>query len=127
MPNDPAERVLAAARALSPHLGDRMATTSLLGHSLFVRKLMPQDLKIEVEQFSQGEALKAARYLAFVVGKAHGRQMDPVTRRSWIAMLRTGRTRDMDAPSWLWQAVVALAGRHEAGYLDHCRLYAMAI
>lgn len=126
MPGDPAERVLAAARALSPNLGDRMATATLLGHSMFVRELMPQDLKIEVEQFSHGEALKAARYLAFVVGKAHGRQMDAATRRSWIETLRRGRSRTMDAPSWLWQAVVQLAARHEAGYLDHCRAYAMA-
>lgn len=125
MPADPAERVLAAARALSPHLGERMAATSVLGHSMFVRELMPQDLKIEVEQFSQREALKAARYLAFVVGKAHGRQMDGATRKHWIKTLQSGRSGDIDAPSWLWQAVVALAARHEAGYLDHCRVYAL--
>jgi uncharacterized protein (DUF2252 family) len=127
MPRRPAERVLAAARALSPHLGNRMATADVLGHSMFVRELTPQDLKIEVEQFSQSEALKAARYLAFVVGKAHGRQMDATTRRDWIDTMHQGRSRDMDAPSWLWQAVVALAGRHEAGYLDHCRRYALSI
>lgn len=126
MPDDPAERVLAAARALSPHLGERMATARLLGHSLFVRELMPQDLKIEVEQFSRDEALKAARYLAFVVGKAHGRQMDAATRREWLATLHHSRSTELDAPSWLWRAVVALAARHEAGYLEHCRLYALA-
>lgn len=126
MPDDPAERVLAAARALSPHLGERMATARMLGHSIFVRELMPQDLKIEAEQFSRGEALKAARYLAFVVGKAHARQMDKATRRAWLTTLRNGRSNGMDAPSWLWRAVVALAARHEAGYLDHCRIYALA-
>lgn len=124
MPDDPAERVLAAAQALSPHLGERMATASLLGHSMFVRELMPQDLKIEVEQFSRGEALKAARYLAFVVGKAHARQMDVPTRRAWVHALHHDRSAELEAPSWLWQAVVALAGRHEAGYLDHCRIFA---
>ncbi len=126
MPDDPAERVLAAARALSPHLGERMATATLLGHSIFVRELMPQDLKIEAEQFSRAEALKAARYLAFVVGKAHGRQMDISTRRTWLASLRNGRSSELDAPSWLWQAIVSLAARHEAGYLDHCRMVALA-
>ncbi|MFD2137531.1 DUF2252 family protein [Novosphingobium resinovorum] len=90
MPADPAERVLAAARALSPHLGERMATARLHEHSVFVRELMPQDLKIDVEQFSRGEALKAARYLAFVVGKAHARQMEPETRRSWAQTLQRG-------------------------------------
>ena len=39
------------------------------------RELMPQDLKLEVDQFSRGQAVKAARYLAFVVGKAHARQL----------------------------------------------------
>jgi uncharacterized protein (DUF2252 family) len=126
MPTDPAQRVLAAAKALSPHLGERMATASVLGHSMFVRELMPQDLKIEAEQFSQGEALKAARYLASVVGKAHGRQMDFETRRGWMQTLQHGRSLGMEAPSWLWLAVVALAARHEAGYLDHCRVFALA-
>ncbi|GLK45930.1 MULTISPECIES: DUF2252 family protein [Novosphingobium] len=125
MPADPAERVLAAARALSPHLGERMATARLHEHSVFVRELMPQDLKIDVEQFSRGEALKAARYLAFVVGKAHARQMEPETRRSWAQTLQRGRSRNLDAPSWLWRSVVDLAGRHEKGYLDHCRMHAL--
>jgi uncharacterized protein (DUF2252 family) len=125
MPTDPAERVLAAARALSPHLGERMGTARLHEHSVFVRELMPQDLKIEVEQFSRGEALKAARYLAFVVGKAHGRQMAPEIRRSWAQTLQRGRSRNLDAPSWLWRSVVDLTGRHEKGYLDHCRVHAM--
>lgn len=126
MPDDPAQRVLAAARALSPHLGERMATANILGRSIFARELMPQDLKIEVEQFSREEALKAARYLAFVVGQAHGRQMDADMRRGWIDRLQHGRSPNLEAPSWLWKAIVALAARHEAGYLDHCRLYAMA-
>lgn len=125
MPIDPAERVLAAACALSPHLGERMGTARLHEHSVFVRELMPQDLKIEVEQFSRGEALKAARYLAFVVGKAHGRQMAPEIRRSWAQTLQRGRSRTLDAPSWLWRSVVDLTGRHEKGYLDHCRVHAM--
>lgn len=126
MPDDPAMRVLAAARALSPNLGERMATARVMDHAMFVRELMPQDLKIEVEQFSHGEALKAARYLAFVVGKAHARQMDPAMRRDWMGMLRRGRSGTLDAPSWLWQAVVVMAARHEAGYLEHCRNYALA-
>jgi len=126
MPAVPAERVLAAAKALSPNLGERMAAASLLGRSMFVRELMPQDLKIEVEQFSHDEALKAARYLAFVVGKAHGRQMDAETKQGWLDILRYDRSESLDAPSWLWRAVVDLAARHEAGYLDHCRIYAQA-
>ncbi len=124
MPEEPAERVVAAARALSPYLGGRMVAGRLLDHSVFVRELAPQDLKLEVEQFSRGRAVKAARYLSFVVGKAHARQMDDATRHEWAATLDSGRSGSIDAPSWLWDSIVALAGRHETGYLEHCRRFA---
>jgi uncharacterized protein (DUF2252 family) len=124
MPTDAAQRVVAAARALSPYLGGRMVAGHLLDHSVFVRELAPQDLKLEVEQFSRGQAVKAARYLSFVVGKAHARQMDDATRHEWAATLDRGRSKSIDAPSWLWDSIVALAGRHETGYLEHCRRFA---
>ncbi len=126
MPVDNAERVAAAARALSPHLGQRMIPTRMLGRSLFIRELAPQDLKLEVDQFSQAQAVMAARYLAFVVGKAHARQMDAAARDEWLAVLEADRKGLIEAPSWLWESVVSLAGSHEAGYLEHCRRYALA-
>lgn len=126
MPADPAERVVAAARALAPHLGERMVATRAFERSLFVRELSPQDLKLEVGQFSEGQAVKASHYLAFVVGKAHARQMDDATRREWARVLDADRRGAIDAPTWLWESVVSLAGSHEAGYLDHCRRYALA-
>ncbi len=125
MPDDPAERVVAAARALAPHLGDRMTATRAFGRSLFIRELSPQDLKLEVDQFSHGQAIKASRHLAFVVGKAHARQMDAATRQDWAHVLEADRRGMIDAPTWLWESIVALAGSHEAGYLDHCRRYAL--
>ncbi|RYF23545.1 MAG: DUF2252 domain-containing protein [Oxalobacteraceae bacterium] len=125
MPTDQAARVVQAARALSPHLGRRMVAARALDRSLFVRELSPQDLKLEVEQFSAGQAVKAARYLAFVVGKAHARQMDADTCHAWATVLDADRRGAIDAPNWLWESVVSLAGSHEAGYLDHCRRYAM--
>jgi len=126
MPSDNGERVVAAARALSPHLGMRMIPVRMLDRSLFVRELAPQDLKLEVNQFSQDQAVMAARYLAFVVGKAHARQMDAAARADWLAVLGADRRGAIDAPHWLWDSVVALAGAHEAGYLEHCRRYALA-
>jgi uncharacterized protein (DUF2252 family) len=98
----------------------------MLDRSLFIRELAPQDLKLEVAQFSQAEAVRAARYLAFVIGKAHGRQMDASTRADWLDVLEADRRGLIDAPSWLWESVVSLAGSHEAGYLEHCRRYALA-
>jgi uncharacterized protein (DUF2252 family) len=126
MPSDPAERVVAGARAIAPNLGERMLAAHLGGASVFLRELKPQDLKLELEQFTRDEAVRAARYLAFVVGKAHGRQLSPAARQAWRAELAARGPGDLDAPSWLWRAVVDLAARHEAAYLDHCRRYALA-
>ncbi len=125
MPDDPAERVVAGARALSPNLGDRMTAVRVLDRPLVLRELAPQDLKLEVDQFSRAEAVQAARYLAYVVGRAHARQMDEATRSAWRGELKRGHDADLDAPGWLWDSVVALAARHEAGYLEHCRRYAL--
>jgi len=44
----------------------------------------------------------------------------------WLGVLEADRRCALDTPTWLWESVVSLAGRHEAGYLDHCRRYALA-
>jgi uncharacterized protein (DUF2252 family) len=124
MPRDNAERVVAGARALSPNLGERMMAGRLFDKSVTVRELMPQDLKIEIDQLSQEQATAIAGYLAGVVGRAHARQMDGAMRKSWKAELARNRSKTLDAPSWLWLSVVELMGSHEAAYLDHCRRYA---
>lgn len=126
MPGDPAERVVTAARHMSPYLGERMMPVTMLDRSLFMRELTPHDMKLEVEQFSQGEAVRAARHLAFVVGTAHARQLDMAARSDWLAMIEADRNGALDTPSWLWESVVMLSGSHEAGYLEHCRRYAIA-
>ncbi len=125
MPRDPAERVLAGAKALSPNLGHRMIAAHLLGKPVVLRELAPQDLKIEVDQFSRKEAIAAASYLSFVVGKAHARQLSDSARLAWRDTL-IARDGKLDAPSWLWQAIVAMAGAHEVGYLEHCRRFALS-
>jgi uncharacterized protein (DUF2252 family) len=119
--------VVAGARAVAPNLGERMLPARLSGVSVFLRELKPQDLKLELEQFTRGEAVLASRYLAFVVGKAHARQLDEGARRSWRRELDARGPGDLEAPSWLWRAVVDLAARHEAAYLEHCRRYALAV
>ncbi|HEY0180754.1 MAG TPA: DUF2252 family protein [Dokdonella sp.] len=124
MPKNPAERVVAGALALSPHLGRRMIAAELLGKPVFIRELAPQDLKLEVRQFTRRQAVRAARHLAYVVGKAHARQMDAATRVAWRRTV-LDRHGAIEAPPWLWQAVVDLSGSHEAAYLEHCRRYAL--
>jgi uncharacterized protein (DUF2252 family) len=101
-----------------------MMASRLFDRSVTVRELMPQDLKIEIDQLSREQATAIAGYLAGVVGRAHARQMDGSTRRSWKAELTRNRSKTLDAPSWLWLSVVELMASHEAAYLDHCRRYA---
>jgi uncharacterized protein (DUF2252 family) len=123
MPSSQAERVVEGARHLSPYLGKRMRAAKLMNKSVFVRELLPQDLKIEVEQLTREEALKVAHYLAAVVGKAHSRQMDSAARKQWQSELKRNRSKSLDAPGWLWTSVVELLVGHERAYLEHCRQY----
>jgi uncharacterized protein (DUF2252 family) len=120
-----AERVVEGARHLSPYLGDRMRAVKLDGKTMFVRELMPQDRKIEIEQLSSEEAIEVAGFLAAIVGKAHGRQMDAGTRKHWQHDLQRSRSNSLEAPGWLWTSVVELLADHERGYLEHCRTFAV--
>jgi uncharacterized protein (DUF2252 family) len=119
-----AQRVVTGACQLSPNLGERMLAVKLGGKDLVMRELMPQDLKFDLDRLTLEQAVAAARYLAGVVGKAHGRQMDAKTRLSWLSKLRKQHSKSLDAPRWLWSSVVALIADHETAYLEHCRQYA---
>jgi uncharacterized protein (DUF2252 family) len=124
MPRDNAERVVEGARHLSPSLGDRMRSARLADRAVVIRELLPQDMKLTIEQLTRDEATRAARFLALVVGKAHARQMHFAERKAWLAELRKNRSKTLDAPGWLWKSIVQLVSSHAAGYLEHCRKYA---
>lgn len=125
MPRDNAARVVEGARNLSPALGERMRAARLLERSVVVRELLPQDLKLDIERLSRHDAMDVARYLGAVVGKAHARQLDSDDRKAWHRALEVRRSPTLDAPGWLWRSVVELMATHEAGYLEHCRRYAL--
>jgi uncharacterized protein (DUF2252 family) len=124
MPRNNAARVVEGAKHLSPYLGERMLSARVSGRSVFLRELLPQDLKLDIDLLTEPEATMAAKFLAAVVGKAHARQMDAETRRNWKQQLNRHRSKSIDAPSWLWSSVVALIATHEAAYLEHCRMLA---
>jgi uncharacterized protein (DUF2252 family) len=126
MPANNAERVLRGAQQLSPFLGERTVATSLDGHQVIVRELRPQDVKFELTDLTQREAVLTAKLFAGVLGKAHGRQMKGDMRAAWRKNLKTSRTKKLDAPSWLWTSVVDLIGLYEASYLEHCRTFALS-
>ncbi len=118
-------RVLEGARHLAPALGERMLAAQVLGRSVYVRELLPQDLKVELDRIERDDARAVAFYLGMVVGRAHRRQLDRDAIRSWTAELAAHRTKALDAPSWLWQALIKLVALHEHAYLEHCRRYAL--
>jgi uncharacterized protein (DUF2252 family) len=98
MPADNAERVVTGARALSPFLGRRMLSAQLLGKSVFIRELLPQDLKLEIERLSRDEAVGVAGFLARVVGRAHaspsrcdGREQAPTCCSRYVTPFTTAR------------------------------------
>jgi uncharacterized protein (DUF2252 family) len=125
MPANPAERVVRAARRLSPYLGQRMLPVSLLGRSVFMRELLPQDLKIDIERLGAAEAGQVANCLGSILGRAHGRVLDDAAREEWRACIGFQRTGPGEVPPWLWSSIVDLVSHHEAAYLDHCRRFAL--
>ncbi len=120
-----AERVVTGARALSPFLGNRMIAASLHKTPVIVRELRPQDMKFDLNGISRDQAIRTARLMAGVVGRAHGRQMSAEDRTAWTRELRSRHSRGLDAPRWLWSGILDLAALHEAAYLEHCRRYAL--
>ena len=126
IPQDHAQRVVEGAVNVSPFLGERMRASSVFDTPVFIRELLPQDLKLEIDQTTTDEALKTAAYLASVVGSAHARQMDSSSRVAWRRELSQHSSHDLNAPSWLWTNVVGLLLNQERMYLEHCRRYAAA-
>jgi uncharacterized protein (DUF2252 family) len=115
MPDDHAVRVVTGARHLSPALGERMIAARFLGRPVFIRELLPQDLKLEIAHVTREEAVKAAGYLAMTIGKAHARQMDAATREKWGNELARHHSSGWDAPSWLWSECRRARGQPRGG------------
>jgi uncharacterized protein (DUF2252 family) len=126
LPKDDSERVVTGAWHMSPGLGDRIVSARFQGRPVFLRELLPQDLKFEMEHLKLDEAIQVARHLASVVGKAHARQMDSRTRRTWQNHLLKHRTKAIQAPAWLWTSIVDLIVIHERAYLEHCHEFSRA-
>ena len=125
LPPHDGERVVTGARKLAPALGERMTSATVLDRSVFIRELLPQDLKMALDDMSAEVGKVTARYLGLVVGRAHARQLDEQSRKGWLEVMSARRLESIDAPSWLWTSIVELVADHERAYLEHCRRYAM--
>lgn len=111
IPGPPAERVLRATLACLEHPPRLAGTTELDGRSLFVRRLLPQEDKLDLLHLRREELPELARYLGARLGTAHRRGATVLPQARWSAP-EQARLTD--------QAIV-LGGIHEAAYLAFCK------
>jgi hypothetical protein len=109
---DPAERVCQGIQACLRRPPRMIGTTRLRRESMFVRRLMPQEDKLEFAQLPADELEPLVRHLGALLGAAHRRGAARPPESAWSA-------KDADR---LLRGAVALAGLHEATYLAYCKL-----
>ncbi|HXN30304.1 MAG TPA: DUF2252 family protein [Polyangiaceae bacterium] len=109
---EPAERVATAIRACVAQPPLMIGTTRMRGASMFVRRLAPQEDKIDLQALHPEDLEPLGRYLGALLGAAHRRAAKRVPKKPWSAK---------DCARLLASAI-ALAGAHEATYLAYCAL-----
>jgi uncharacterized protein (DUF2252 family) len=109
---EPAERVVAALRACVAQPPRMIGTTTLRGSSMFVRRLAPQEDKLDLTKLQASDMKPLARHLGALLGAAHRRGAKKIPKKPW---------RDGDRARLLERAI-AFAGMHEAMYLAYCQL-----
>lgn len=110
-PLSPAERVLKATRACLGHPPRMLGATDLDDYSLFVRRLLPQEDKLDLTRLQAVELPELARHLGALLGAAHRRGAVRTPAASWTAAEQ----------STLTEHAIVIAGLHEAAYLALCR------
>jgi len=89
-----------------------MLATSVLGSiGLVVRRLAPQEDKLNLRQLKESDLPPLAAYLGALLGRAHARGSAQTHRTPW----------SKSEQSELLGHAVALAGLHEAIYLALCQ------
>jgi uncharacterized protein (DUF2252 family) len=106
----PAERVATAFRTCLERPPRMIGTTQLGGLSMLVRKLAPQEDKLNLRRLRGADLPALATYLGALLGAAHARGATKPPRSRWTAA-DLGAVRDH---------AIALAGMHEAVYLALC-------
>ncbi|MFO0662138.1 MAG: DUF2252 family protein [Polyangiaceae bacterium] len=106
-PRTPTGRVLAGVRALAPRIPRMIGETTLLGRSMLVRWLAPQEDKLSIAEVPAEERPALLRYQGALLGEAH-RQSAP------------------KAPKWskddldeLVHRGLALASLHQAAFAEY--------
>ena len=112
MPIDPAERVVRALRACLDLPPQRIGTTHLDGKSMFVRRLTPQEDRVNIRGLDFATLSELASYFAALTGAAHRRGSTRAPQPQW-GRTESGRVLD---------SVLVIAGIHESAYSAYCRL-----
>ncbi len=108
----PAERVVTAYRACVARPAWLLGTSAMGDLSLFVRKLAPQEDKLDLGKLRDADLDPLATYLGALAGRAHARGGTKHPRKAWTE----------GECSALIDRAVAVAGIHEATYLALCKL-----
>jgi hypothetical protein len=107
-----AERVMRATRACLEHPPRMLGSTELDATSLFVRRLLPQEDKLDLTRLRPEELPELARYLGALLGSVHrrGATRAPEARWTTAECMR------------LTEHAIVIAGLHEAAYLALCKV-----
>ena len=108
---DGAARVIAGMRACLESPPRMLGTTSLGTTSMLVRRLAPQEDKLDLTRIAKDELEGVARVLGALLGRAHRRGATSAGTTPWSAS-------ELDA---LIDRAVTIAGVHEAAYLAYCK------
>src|SRR6202012_4353146 len=79
----PAERVRTATLICLKHPPRMLGTTELEGKSMFVRRLSPQEDKLDLTHMKAEELPALARYLGALLGRVHARGAKTPPAASW--------------------------------------------
>ena len=107
-----AKRVCAAIRACLARPPRMIGWTRMAGESMFVRRLAPQEDKVDLTRVRTEDLEPLARHFGALLGAVHRRGATRKPKRPWSREERAG----------LVHRAVALAGAHEATYLAYCDL-----
>jgi uncharacterized protein (DUF2252 family) len=112
-----AEMRVAACKACLAQPPRMLGATQLEAASLLVRRLAPQEDKLDFLSLDQAELEPLTRFLGARLGAAHARGAGGDPKSNWSSADKAG----------LLERAVALAGLHEAIYLAYCALSPVSV